>query len=46
MDELLAVKKDDWRKEVDNIGEFFGKFGDHLPKEMSNQREQLAKRLG
>jgi hypothetical protein len=30
----------------DVVGEFFGKFGDHLPKEMSKQREQLAKRLG
>jgi phosphoenolpyruvate carboxykinase (GTP) len=46
LDELLTVKKDDWRKEVDNLGEFFGKFGDHLPTEMSKQREQLAKRLG
>jgi phosphoenolpyruvate carboxykinase (GTP) len=46
LDDLLAVTKDDWRKEADNLGEFFAKFGDHLPKEMSRQRDELVKRLG
>ena len=46
LDELLTVTKDDWRKEADNLGEFFAKFGSHLPGEMSRQREQLVKRLG
>src|SRR5258705_12480195 len=27
MDELLHVARDDWRREVDGIGEFFAKFG-------------------
>jgi phosphoenolpyruvate carboxykinase (GTP) len=46
MDELLHVSRDDWRGEVDGIGEFFGKFGKRLPAEMEAQRQALAKRLG
>jgi len=46
MDELLSVSKDDWRTEAESIGEFFAKFGDHLPAEMARQREALVKRLG
>jgi phosphoenolpyruvate carboxykinase (GTP) len=46
MDELLTVSRDDWRKEAEGIGEFFDKFGEHLPDEMERQREELAKRLG
>ena len=46
MEELLTVSKDDWRTDADSIGEFFGKFGEHLPGEMSRQREALVKRLG
>jgi phosphoenolpyruvate carboxykinase (GTP) len=46
LDELLTVSKDDWRKEADNLGEFFGKFGEHLPPEMERQRRQLVERLG
>jgi phosphoenolpyruvate carboxykinase (GTP) len=44
--ELLTVSKGDWCKEADNLGEFFAKFGDHLPAEMRRQREQLVRRLG
>ena len=43
---LLTVTKSDWSKEADNLGEFFAKFGDHLPAEMRRQREQLVTRLG
>jgi phosphoenolpyruvate carboxykinase (GTP) len=46
MDELLNVSPDDWRSEAQGIGEFFGKFGQHLPGEMERQRTELAKRLG
>jgi len=46
MHELLSVSRDDWRPETDSIGEFFGKFGDRLPKEMEAQRQALIKRLG
>ena len=46
LQELLTVSRDDWRREVANLGEFFAKFGSHLPGEMTRQREQLVKRLG
>src|SRR5512145_1322923 len=46
IDELLDVKKDDWRQEAGNLGEFFGKFGKRLPGEMEQQRQRLIKRLG
>jgi phosphoenolpyruvate carboxykinase (GTP) len=46
MTELLTVSRDDWRPETESIGEFFGKFGEHLPEEMRRQREALVKRLG
>lgn len=46
LDELLSVRPDDWRAEAENIGEFFGKFGNRLPGEMERQRTALVKRLG
>jgi phosphoenolpyruvate carboxykinase (GTP) len=46
MDELLTVSRDDWRTDAANLGEFFAKFGDRLPREMEQQREALIKRLG
>ncbi len=46
MAELLTVSRDDWRAEVDSIGEFFAKFGERLPGEMERQRQALATRLG
>jgi phosphoenolpyruvate carboxykinase (GTP) len=46
MKELVSVSKDDWKKEVEGVGEFFAKFGDRLPAEMERQRNALAKRLG
>jgi phosphoenolpyruvate carboxykinase (GTP) len=45
MEELSAVSKEAWRTEAAGIGEFFDKFGDRLPAEMTRQREALAKRL-
>jgi phosphoenolpyruvate carboxykinase (GTP) len=46
MKELVSVSKDDWKKEVEGVGEFFQKFGDRLPAEMERQRKALEKRLG
>ncbi len=45
MAELLKVNKDEWLKEVVSIREHYTKFGDHLPKELSNQLDALEKRL-
>ncbi|MBX3028170.1 phosphoenolpyruvate carboxykinase (GTP) [bacterium] len=46
MDELLGVSRDDWKADAASLGEFFGKFGKHLPGEMERQRAQLLQRLG
>ncbi|HVN84392.1 MAG TPA: phosphoenolpyruvate carboxykinase (GTP) [Candidatus Binatia bacterium] len=46
MAELLSVSKDDWRAEAASLGDFFGKFSNHLPAEVERQRQGLIKRLG
>jgi phosphoenolpyruvate carboxykinase (GTP) len=46
MDALRTVSKEDWQKEVGDIGDFFGNFGTRLPGEMEKQRQALAKRVG
>jgi phosphoenolpyruvate carboxykinase (GTP) len=46
LDQLFAVSRDDWRGEVENIGEFFARFGPRLPPELERQRRALAARVG
>ncbi|HJQ82778.1 MAG TPA: phosphoenolpyruvate carboxykinase (GTP) [Candidatus Binatia bacterium] len=46
MQELLAVPREEWRAEAENVAEFFAKFGDRLPAEMERQRQALLRRLG
>ncbi len=46
MAELVSVARDDWRAETESLGEFFGKFGNRLPREIDQQRNALVKRLG
>jgi phosphoenolpyruvate carboxykinase (GTP) len=46
LDKLLQVSKDDWKAEVDGIGEFYAKLGAKLPSALEEQRKALAKRLG
>ena len=43
--ELLSVDKELWRQEADGISEFYKKFGDRLPKELSEELETLKKNL-
>ncbi len=43
---LLSVDKDLWKQEAEGIEEFYGKFGDKLPKELHDELEGLKKRLG
>lgn len=43
--ELLSVDKELWRQEADGISEFYKKFGDKLPKELSEELETLKKNL-
>ncbi len=44
--ELLKVDRDEWRHAVDGQTDFFEKFGDRLPREMWDEHNALAKRLG
>ncbi len=44
--ELLSVDVNLWKEEAKGIHEFYGKFGDRLPKELADQLTALEKRLG
>ncbi|MEZ4648715.1 MAG: phosphoenolpyruvate carboxykinase (GTP) [Candidatus Eisenbacteria bacterium] len=46
MEQLLAVKKDEWKAELDDQAEFFTKFGDRLPKELQDQLTAARSRFG
>jgi phosphoenolpyruvate carboxykinase (GTP) len=43
---LLTVNPADWQPHVPGITEFFLKFGDRMPREMWDELEGLAKRIG
>ncbi|NNN05730.1 MAG: phosphoenolpyruvate carboxykinase (GTP) [Elusimicrobia bacterium] len=45
LDELLAVKPEEWTAELDGVKSFFDKFGARLPKELSKQLDALRERL-
>jgi phosphoenolpyruvate carboxykinase (GTP) len=42
---LLTVDETLWRKEAEGIREFYAKFGDKLPKELSDELSALEGRL-
>lgn len=43
--QLLAVDKEGWLKEVEDIGSYYTKFGAHLPAALTEQLNQLRARL-
>ncbi len=43
--QLLAVDKEGWMKEVEDIGSYYTKFGTHLPAALTEQLNQLRARL-
>lgn len=43
--EILSVDKAAWLTEAEGIKEFYGKFGDRLPKELNNQLDSLVSNL-
>jgi phosphoenolpyruvate carboxykinase (GTP) len=45
-EELLRVDLGDWEQELADTKEFFHKFGDRLPREIGEEHEKLARRLG
>ena len=46
MRELLAVKPDEWAKELTGQGEFFESLQPYVPEELLDEHKKLAKRLG
>ena len=43
---LLSVDVASWKEDCKNIREFYGVIGDHMPKELYEERDALEKRLG
>jgi phosphoenolpyruvate carboxykinase (GTP) len=43
--ELLAVKPEEWKKELPAIHQHFARFGEHLPEELHGQLADLERRL-
>jgi RimJ/RimL family protein N-acetyltransferase len=43
--EILTVEKEFWKEDVENIKEFYAKFGDKLPKELSGELTKLENNL-
>jgi len=46
MAELLKVDPEEWAREVPLVAEYYARFGDRLPKELGDELEALADRLG
>jgi phosphoenolpyruvate carboxykinase (GTP) len=45
LEQLLAVDPQQWRAEMDSIGEYFAEFGDRLPKELNAERQKVVSAL-
>ena len=45
MDDLLTVDRNEWKKEVENIREYYKIFGSDIPVELSEELNALEKRL-
>lgn len=45
MDELLEIKTDNWKREADEVEDFYSEFGNRLPQELKNQLDGLKSRL-
>lgn len=43
--ELLRVEIDGWMQEIPSIKEYYAEFGDHLPAQLTDEVEDLQKRL-
>ena len=46
LDQLLAVDPEQWRKEMQSIGEYFAEFGDRLPAELKVEHQKVLSALG
>jgi len=43
---LMRVDPEDWEQELVDSKEFFEKFGDRLPRELREEYDKVARRLG
>ncbi|MEI7731475.1 MAG: phosphoenolpyruvate carboxykinase (GTP) [Verrucomicrobiota bacterium] len=46
LSQLLSVDKEGWKKEADEIANYYKVYGAHLPVELTKELEELKKRLG
>jgi phosphoenolpyruvate carboxykinase (GTP) len=46
VEQLLAVDTEGWRREAQDIAEYYATFGDRLPQALKDELEALRKRLG
>lgn len=46
MEQLFAINPEEWRQEAASIREFYKRFGEHLPFDLSSQLDALENRLG
>jgi phosphoenolpyruvate carboxykinase (GTP) len=46
LEQLLAVDTEEWKKEIEDVVANYARFGRHLPKALSDQLENLRRRLG
>lgn len=45
MEKLFEVKLNDWKQEIEDVGKFLEQFGDHMPKEMWEEYNELKNKL-
>jgi phosphoenolpyruvate carboxykinase (GTP) len=45
LNELLRVNPEDWENEMEDSKQFFGKFGDRLPRQIREEHQKLAQRF-
>ncbi|MDR3243397.1 MAG: phosphoenolpyruvate carboxykinase (GTP), partial [Elusimicrobiota bacterium] len=45
IDKLLSVNKEEWKKEIASIEEFYAKFGDKIPKELTDLLKELKEKI-
>ncbi len=44
-DSLFSIDKDNWKKELQDLKEYFQRFGTHFPKELARELHHLEERL-
>ncbi len=42
---LISIDRDQWRAEIESVGEYLDSYGDRLPESLRQQQQQIAKEL-